>query len=131
MSWQGYVDNLMAPGQIDHVSINDEATGALWAASPDFVMSPEEVLKIVTAIKTDNVAETCMVNGAKIMYFVGNDANMARGKGPIIADKKYSYAFCLTQKSLITSAVEISKNLEGICCDSTYKIANYLRDMNY
>ncbi|KAK3687639.1 profilin [Podospora appendiculata] len=54
MSWQAYVDSsLVGTGHIDKAAIVSAAGDSTWAASPGFVLKPEEMQTIV-AILNDN-----------------------------------------------------------------------------
>ncbi|KAK6341700.1 profilin, required for normal timing of actin polymerization in response to thermal stress [Orbilia brochopaga] len=56
MSWQAYIDtSLVGSGKIDKGAIFSAAGDSVWAASPDFAVTPDEIKYIVSQFaQTEN-----------------------------------------------------------------------------
>jgi len=83
MSWQDYVDNqLLATGKISHAAIYGH-NGSLWATSPGFSLSPEEVASLVEAFgNADKIqANGIFCNGHKYFALSHDDTNIHGKKG--------------------------------------------------
>ncbi|CAG8649248.1 13212_t:CDS:2 [Funneliformis caledonium] len=126
MSWQSYVDNqLIGTGKIVQAAIYGH-NGSLWATSPGFSLSPEEITTLVEAFNNAEKiqANGLYVNGIKYFALSHDDTNVHGKKGGdgVVAFKT-------------TQAVIIGVYKEGTAAGAANKVVgdlgDYLRGLNY
>uniref|UniRef100_A0A1D1XXW8 Profilin n=1 Tax=Anthurium amnicola TaxID=1678845 RepID=A0A1D1XXW8_9ARAE len=126
MSWQAYVDNqLLATGKIAQAAIYGH-NGSLWATSPGFNLSMEEISTLVGAF--DNAekiqANGIYANGVKYFALSHDESNIHGKKGTdgLVAEKT-------------TQAVIIGIYKEGTMPGEANKVVgnlgDYLRGLSY
>jgi profilin len=81
MSWQSYVDDqLLGTGKIAKAAIYGH-DGVLWATSPDFSLSKEEVLTLVEAFdKPDKIVTNGIYCGGTKYFALSHDDTNIHGK---------------------------------------------------
>jgi len=84
MSWQAYVDtSLVSSGQVDKGAIFSAAGDSVWAATPGFNISPEEIKAIIGAYTdaTNVQSNGFHVHGVRYVYVSSDDRTLTgRGK---------------------------------------------------
>ncbi|CAI2180231.1 8157_t:CDS:2 [Funneliformis geosporum] len=126
MSWQAYVDNqLLGTGKIAQAAIYGQ-NASLWATSPGFSLSQEEISTLVEAF--DNAekiqANGLYVNGLKYFALFHDDVNIHGKKG---GDGVVAYK--------TTQAVIIGVYKEGTAAGAANKVVgdlgDYLKGLSY
>ncbi|GBC03903.1 hypothetical protein RclHR1_00540013 [Rhizophagus clarus] len=126
MSWQGYVDNqLLGTGKIAQAAIYGH-NGSLWATSPGFSLSNEEISTLVGAFgNAEKIqANGIYANGVKYFALSHDDQNIhgKKGNDGVIAEKT-------------AQAVIIGVYKEGTMPGEANKVVgglgDYLRGLNY
>ncbi|CAB4436427.1 unnamed protein product [Rhizophagus irregularis] len=91
MSWQAYVDNqLLGTGKIAQAAIYGH-NGSLWATSPGFSLSPEEIKTLVDAFDNAEKIQSngIYANGVKYFALSHDEKNIHGKKGldGVVAEK--------------------------------------------
>ncbi|CAG8958462.1 hypothetical protein HYALB_00001405 [Hymenoscyphus albidus] len=85
MSWQAYIDSsLIGSGHVDKGAIISAAGDSVWATSPDFTVSPEEMKEVVAGLsgKTDNLyANGLHIAGQRYVLTKAEDRSLYARKG--------------------------------------------------
>ncbi|OQU98864.1 hypothetical protein CLAIMM_04581 [Cladophialophora immunda] len=67
MSWQAYVDSsLVGTGHVDKAAIFNADGNSVWASSPNFNVSPQEMQEVVGAYKDTSVPKKVQSTGLHI-----------------------------------------------------------------
>ncbi|PKK72025.1 Profilin/allergen [Rhizophagus irregularis] len=126
MSWQAYVDNqLLGTGRISQAAIYGH-NGSLWATSPGFSLSPEEIKTLVDAFDNAEKIQSNGIYANGVKYFALNhdEKNIHGKKGldGVVAEKT-------------AQAVIIGVYKEGTVAGQANKVVgdlgDYLRGLNY
>jgi len=126
MSWQAYVDNnLLGTNKIAQAAIYGH-NGSLWATSPGFALSAEEITTLVEAF--DNAekiqANGIYANGVKYFTLSHDETNIhgKKGNDGVVAEK--------TVQAIIVGIYK-----EGTVAGEANKVVgnlgDYLRGVNY
>jgi len=133
MSWQAYVDTgLLGTGHIDKAAIYDSAGTSLWASSPGFTMSSEE-MKVITAsfkppAKPDDVKEVqahgFFVGGEKFIALRSDESRLYGKKG------KEGIVVVKTKQALLIAHYPDSV-LPGTATNTVEMMGEYLSKLGY
>ncbi|MFG1965367.1 profilin [Nonomuraea sp. NPDC049028] len=121
MSWQAYVDtSLLSSGQIDAGAIFSVAGDAVWAASPDFRVTLEEVKTIVGAFSDSSSVQTngFHVDGDKYMYVHHDDRS--------VMGRRHDYAVIIWVKT--KQALIVGRTPPGSHPQAAEKVVEALAD---
>jgi len=67
MSWQAYVDtSLVGTGDVDKAAIFNTEGTSVWATSPNFKVSPQEIAEVVGAYKDTSAPKKVQSTGLHI-----------------------------------------------------------------
>ncbi|CAK7232923.1 profilin, required for normal timing of actin polymerization in response to thermal stress [Sporothrix bragantina] len=134
MSWQGYIDSsLVGSGHIDEAAIISAAGDSVWAQSPKFALTPEELKAIAAIFETGGQAaidkaysEGLHVAGEKyIATIVSAEDNIA-----MIRKGKTGVAIAKTKQAIIVG--HYGENAQASNARSTVEaLADYLRKAGY
>lgn len=129
MSWQAYIDtSLVGSGHVDKGAIYGLNGGGLWAATPGFDVSPEE-LKILTDALESNNYDNLHKDG---LIIAGTRYVLLRGEGrSIIARQgKDGIVIAKTKKAILIA--HHNKDMIACNCSITVEgLADYLEDLGY
>jgi len=128
MSWQAYVDtSLIASGVIDQGAIFSAAGDSVWAASPSFTITPDEIKAVIGAY-TD--ASSVQANGfhvAGLKYvFVRSDDRTLQGRNK----EKAGIIFVKTKQAIIVAHYPESTQ-PGQASKTVEALADYLIGVGY
>ncbi|KAK9369005.1 profilin [Lipomyces kononenkoae] len=70
MSWQAYVDNLVASTKVDKAVIYSRAGDSAWAQSVGFNLSPTEISEIVKGFDNSSGLQANGLHAQGIKYFM-------------------------------------------------------------
>jgi len=126
MSWQDYVDNqLLGTGKIAKAAIYGH-NGSLWATSPGFSLSPEEITTLTEAFNNAEKiqANGLYVNGIKYFALSHDEENIHGKKGAdgVVAVK--------TSQAVIIGVYK-DGTVAGEANLVVGKLGDYLRSLSY
>eukprot|EP01122_Echinamoeba_exundans_P017208 TRINITY_DN899_c0_g1_i1.p1 TRINITY_DN899_c0_g1~~TRINITY_DN899_c0_g1_i1.p1 ORF type:complete len:140 (-),score=41.24 TRINITY_DN899_c0_g1_i1:79-498(-) len=122
MSWNDYVNNLVATGHIEKAALVG-ANGAIWAATAGWALKADEI-KAIAASWPNFAAAGLKVAGDKFMFLRGDDQVVLAKKGAtgvVIAKTKTAFVI----------AFHNDKQQIGNANKEVLKIADYLTEQNY
>ncbi|KAK9237352.1 profilin [Lipomyces kononenkoae] len=70
MSWQAYVDNLVASTKVDKAAIYSRAGDSVWAQSVGFSLSTTEISEIVSGFDNSSGLQAKGLHAQGIKYFL-------------------------------------------------------------
>ncbi|KAH8173144.1 profilin domain-containing protein [Sarocladium implicatum] len=132
MSWQAYIDtSLIGSGNVDAGAIISVAGDSVWAASPDFQLSADEMKTIASILKGDSAAkdkafgEGIYAAGTRyVLAKVDEDEGIYARSGKIgIVAAKSTQAIVIARHPDGVGAGPISVTVTGL--------TKYLKDQGY
>jgi len=125
MSWQGYVDNLVATGRVEKAAILGGADGGAWATTPGLVQGAEGAGLVQLYKNPANVfASGVTVGGVKYMGIKGDERSIYGKKGATgIAIAKSGQAIVIGYYN--------EKQQPGNAAIEVEKVADYLIENGY
>jgi len=127
MSWQTYVDNnLVGTGKIASAAIHGLKDGNVWATSPSFNVSQQEIQNILTAFQK---ADSIQANGFRLN---NNKYFTLRAFDNSIYGKQGAGGVCVVKTNqAVLIGVYTEGTQPGEANAIVEKLADYLRSVNY
>eukprot|EP01123_Difflugia_compressa_P010740 TRINITY_DN3_c0_g2_i1.p1 TRINITY_DN3_c0_g2~~TRINITY_DN3_c0_g2_i1.p1 ORF type:complete len:127 (-),score=21.46 TRINITY_DN3_c0_g2_i1:198-578(-) len=126
MSWQSYVDtNLVGTGLVTVASITGH-DGSVWATSPGFNVSADEIKKLVAGFNDPSPlrASGMFINGEKYLVLKADDRSIygKKGTGGVVTVKT---------GGAVLIGLYNEKIQPGQCANVVEKLADYLIESGY
>lgn len=126
MSWDQYVsDQLVGTGHVSKAAICG-TDGSIWAKSPDWNVTPEELKSIATVLPSpENFSMTGIVLASQKYFFLSSTEDSVRGKSGAdgIHITKTKQAFII--------GMYVNPIVPGQCANAVESLADYLRNAGY
>jgi len=127
MSWQAYVDtSLVSTGYVDKAAIFNSEGNSVWASSPGFTISPQEMAEVIACYKDNTKAfgSGFYIAGVKYVTIKADDRSLygKQGKVGILVVKT-------KQAMLIAHYPETVQ--AGVAATTVEKLADYLIGVGY
>eukprot|EP01121_Diplochlamys_sp_Union-15-3_P014647 TRINITY_DN4699_c0_g1_i1.p1 TRINITY_DN4699_c0_g1~~TRINITY_DN4699_c0_g1_i1.p1 ORF type:complete len:127 (-),score=16.48 TRINITY_DN4699_c0_g1_i1:15-395(-) len=126
MSWQGYVDNNLVGTNLVSVGSIVGHDGSVWATSPGFNVSADEVKKLLAGFTDPGPlrASGLFINGEKYLVLKADDRSIygKKGTGGVVTVK--------TGQSILIGLYN-EKIQPGQCANVVEKLADYLIENGY
>lgn len=129
LSWQPFVDQLTNSNAAKYAAICG-LNGSVWAASPGFNITKDQILHLVSGFDPNNNDFKCQRITFEIIYerkymVIRNDENLIlASSGPTIVAASKS-------KTALVIGVTDEKIQPGQCTAGVERMADYLRDQGY
>ncbi|KAL5615382.1 hypothetical protein BROUX41_005430 [Berkeleyomyces rouxiae] len=131
MSWQAYVDtSLVASGHVDQGAIISAAGDSVWAASPGFTLSVEE-MKAIAGIVSENATavKNAYENG---VHAVKKRFIATRIDGRTLHTRQGQEGFCAAKTKQAIVIGHYNKDQQvGNCSKTVEGLADYLIEQGY
>ncbi|OQO01328.1 hypothetical protein B0A48_12883 [Cryoendolithus antarcticus] len=132
MSWQAYVDqSLVGTTNLDKAAIFNSEGNSVWATTPGFTVSPQEMAAVVAAYKdpgTDGVkkvqSEGLYIGGERFVVIKADERSVygKKGREGVVIVKT-------TQALLVTHYPEAVQ--PGVAANTVEQLADYLIGVGY
>jgi len=128
MSWQAYVDSsLVGSGHVDKGAIYSVAGDSVWAATPGFAVSADEMKDVVAALggKVDKLyAEGLHIAGERFVV------TKAEGRSIYARKEKKGVVICKTNQAILVA--HYGENvIAGNVATTVEQLADYLMSSGY
>ncbi|KAI9596502.1 profilin [Syncephalis fuscata] len=125
MSWNAYVDNLLATGKVNNAAIFGH-NGQQWAASAGFTVSQDEINQIIAGFANPSGVQASGIRAVDTKYFAleCNNASLYGKKG---ADG----IACVKTNQTIVIGTYAAPTAPGEATVEIEKIGDYLRNSGY
>jgi len=130
MSWQAYVDSsLVGSGHVDKAAIVSAAGDSVWASTPGFVVSPEEMKEVVATLAGGDAVGKAFGNGLHVAgekFFV----TKAEGRSIYGRKEKEGIVICKTNQAILIA--HYGENVQaGNAAITVEQLADYLVNLQY
>ncbi|KAK3294896.1 profilin [Chaetomium fimeti] len=133
MSWQAYVDtSLVGSGQVHKACIASLAGDSVWATSPEFAVTPDELKTIANIFKEGKEGETAMKVYAGGLNVAGERYVVPRIEDASAYARQGRTGVCIsTTKQAIIITWHNDTGVAGNATQTTQKLADYLIGQGY
>ena len=121
-----YIDNLMAYRCFTHVGIFDQNSGACWASTPNFPISPDQLKNVALGFKDISSAQKGVVVDNEKFMFIRSDPGSS-----ILYKKGANGAFAQKAKLCIIIGIHDEKVKAEHVTGTIGKMVDYLISIGY
>ncbi|KAL2134669.1 hypothetical protein VTI74DRAFT_11180 [Chaetomium olivicolor] len=135
MSWQAYVDtSLIGSGHIEKAAIASAAGDSIWAASPNFSVSTDELKAIIAILKEEGKADAAPVAKAfsEGIHVAGERYVATRIEDRHIYARKAKTGVCIVKTKQAILIGQYGENIQaGNATQTVEALADYLIGVGY
>jgi len=130
MSWQAYVDtSLVGTGDVDKAAIFNTEGTSVWATSPNFKVSPQEMAEVVGAFKDTSTPKKVQstglhIAGEKYVVLRADEASLYGRKG------RTGVVIVKTKQALLIAHYPDTVQ-PGVATNTVEKLGEYLTSVGY
>jgi len=130
MSWQAYVDSsLVGSGHVDKAAIVSAAGDSVWASTPGFTISPEEMKEVVATLAGGEAVDKIFSTG---LHIAGERYVVFKAEGRSIYGRKgkEGIVICKTNQAILVA--HYGENVQaGNAAITVEQLADYLVNLSY
>jgi len=130
MSWQAYVDtSLVGTGDVDKAAIFNTEGTSVWATSPNFKVSPQEIAEVVGAYKDTSAPKKVQSTG---LHIAGEKYVVLRADETSLYGRKGRTGVVIVKTKQALLIAHYPETVQpGVATNTVEKLGEYLTSVGY